>query len=282
MNPVPPKVRTLAYKSVLRVLKVVNPGDVTIRHHWTGDSLRLHSFRHKNYWYHGTSRERDTMIALAQLLRPGDSVVEVGGHIGYLAMWIARLVGDSGRLVVCEPGSNNLPYLKRNTEKYSNVTVRDVAIAETEGDLDFLEEEFSGQNNSLLVDGAIFEVNRKHAGVSAKSTVRTVHAVPLDDIFNSMSNIPALVKVDVEGAELAVVKGAREVLNKHRPIWIIEVTQDQEELADLFREAGYVTLYPNLRRAPGFDRTSENFICLHKENHRAALEAIGGILAVNA
>jgi len=222
------------------------------------------------------------MIALAQLLRPGDSVVEVGGHIGYLAMWIARLVGDSGRLVVCEPGSNNLPYLKRNTEKYSNVTVRDVAIAETEGDLDFLEEEFSGQNNSLLVDGALFEVNRKHAGVSAKSTVRTVHAVPLDDIFNSMSNIPALVKVDVEGAELAVVKGAREVLNKHRPIWIIEVTQDQEELADLFREAGYVTLYPNLRRASGFDRTSENFICLHKETHRAALEAIGGILAVNA
>ncbi len=37
----------------IRILFRINPGDITIRHHHTKDKFRLHSFRHKDYWYHG-------------------------------------------------------------------------------------------------------------------------------------------------------------------------------------------------------------------------------------
>ena len=67
----------------LRIFSRINPGYVTISHHWTGDRLRLHAFRHKGYWYHGFRRERATMLSLARLLGRGDVVIEAGGHIAY-------------------------------------------------------------------------------------------------------------------------------------------------------------------------------------------------------
>lgn len=264
-----------AYRLAVRTLKVVNPGDITIRHHWTGDPLRLHSFRHMWYWHKGTARERDTMVAFAQLLRPGDSVVEIGGHIGYLAMWIATLVGDSGNLIVCEPGSNNLPYLRQNMKPYKNAMIRDIAVADESGMVSFFEEELSGQNNSILLDAETFRSNQKSRGVSVETRVRTVHAARLDDIVASMSSAPQLVKVDVEGAELKVLMGAQRVLTHDRPAWVIEVSRNQREIERLFCDAGYVTLYPSLQRSDGFDDTCRNYVCLHSDAHQQTLKAIG-------
>jgi hypothetical protein len=54
-----------------------NPGNITIKHHWTGDPFLLHSFHHKGYWFHGRSREAETLDMLGRLLSPGDRVIEV-------------------------------------------------------------------------------------------------------------------------------------------------------------------------------------------------------------
>ena len=72
----------------------INPGDITIRHHFTQQPFRLHSFKHKGYWFHGAKREQSTMALFAKLINPGDVVVEVGGHIGYIAVYFSHLVGD--------------------------------------------------------------------------------------------------------------------------------------------------------------------------------------------
>lgn len=238
--------------------------------------MRLHSFRHKNYWYQGTRRERPTMIALAQLLHPGDVAMDVGAHIGYLSVWMSSLVGANGVVVVCEPGANNLPYLRKNVAALSNVQVREIAIAESSGNLQFLEEDLSGQNNTLVTEGEHFHTNMELAGVAATSHLRTVEALPLDEVVAAMDAPPNLVKIDVEGAELAVVKGACGVLEDVRPIWVIEVTHDREEIGKLFDAAGYAIYYPNLEIARGFDRRSVNFVCLHREAHRAVISALGG------
>src|SRR5262249_12209411 len=100
---------------VLPMMRKLDLGDITIRHHWTGDALRLHSCRHKGYWYHGKRREYATMEVFSELLKSRDFVVEIGAHIGYVSLYLAHLIGREGRLVVFEPGPNNLPYLRRNT-----------------------------------------------------------------------------------------------------------------------------------------------------------------------
>ena len=74
----------LLRRVAIPVLARVNPGDVTIKHPWTGDPMVIHSFRHKSYWVHRRSRERDTMWMFAQLISAGDSVVEIGAHVGFV------------------------------------------------------------------------------------------------------------------------------------------------------------------------------------------------------
>src|SRR5215469_14582451 len=128
---------TFLRRIALPVFARLNPGDITIRHHYTGAPLRLHSFRHKGYWFHGKAREADTMKLFARLIRPGDIVFEAGGHIGYVTTYFASLVEQTGRVVVFEPGVNNLPYLRANVGRYSQVQVVDCAVSDVCGKAEF-------------------------------------------------------------------------------------------------------------------------------------------------
>src|SRR5262249_24259088 len=101
-------------KVAIAALRRFNPGDISIRHHYTCERIVLHSFKHKGYWYYGKRRESESMALFAQLVRPEDTVIEVGGHIGYLSLYFAQLVGQRGQLIVFEPGANNLPYARAN------------------------------------------------------------------------------------------------------------------------------------------------------------------------
>src|SRR5207247_9235861 len=89
----------------------LNPGDITITHHFTGDKVFLHSFKHKGYWFDGKKREKDTMELFRRLIRPADTIIEIGGHIGYVSLYFANLANKVS-VYVFEPGTNNLPYLK--------------------------------------------------------------------------------------------------------------------------------------------------------------------------
>src|SRR6478735_1296610 len=103
-----------ARRSLLPIFAKVNPGDITIKNHYTGDALHLHSFQHKGYWFYGRRREAATMKLFQRLIQPESVVAEVGGHIGYITQFFATLVGPRGRVYVFEPGPNNLPYLRAN------------------------------------------------------------------------------------------------------------------------------------------------------------------------
>ena len=96
------KIRFLR-RMIVHILERVNPGDVTIHHHWTGDRLTLHSFKHKSYWYYGEKRKQETMKFYSDLIGKGDFVIEIGAHIGYVSQYFAHLIGPEGRLIVFEP-----------------------------------------------------------------------------------------------------------------------------------------------------------------------------------
>jgi hypothetical protein len=88
--------------------------DVRIKHPYTRERFVLNAFHHKGYWWYGRDRERKTMESLIRIITPGETVIEVGAHIGFLSILFAQPVGSTGRLVVFEPGENNLSYLREN------------------------------------------------------------------------------------------------------------------------------------------------------------------------
>jgi FkbM family methyltransferase len=265
---------SLARRAALRVLRTVNPGDITIRHHWTGAPLRLHSFKHKGYWWHGKRRERATIERFYKLIGPGDTVIEVGGHIGYFAMLYASLVGPSGAVRVFEPGENNLPYLRRNLANMPHVAVIEEAVSNQAGEVTFWLEDLSGQNNSIIEDYYLLEGNIALAGLDGGVTKRAVH-VPCTtlDIFARSPELGGraidFIKIDVEGAELLVLQGAATLLATTRPAMMVEVTREAEPIFELLQKVDYRLSLADGTIVTRAEQMNGNIFCLPDD---AALE----------
>lgn len=252
---------------VLPMFERFNPGNIRIRHHYTRRRMLLHSYRHKGYWFHGQRREQSTMDFFQSVLRPGDAVIEVGTHIGYLTMLFADLVGESGRVVVFEPGRNNLPYLRVNVGRLPMVEIVDSAVCDVDGTASFFEEELTGQNNSLLGDYERFDENRKRAFSNQRYKERQVNTVRLDTFVRQRGLRPALIKIDIEGAEYMALKGAREVLAEHRPMLMVEVTRQGSDVFQLLTHAGYQLFTPEGKQLQDGEKLYDNVCAVHPEKY---------------
>lgn len=157
--------------------------------------------------------ERRTTEVIEALLTQGDTFVDVGANIGYFSLLASRLVGPSGRVVAFEPASVPQARLRNNVKinRACNIDVRDVAVSERSGVFPFYEAPAHNQGLSSLRE------------LKDRTRVTYVHVGRLDDLLTEVA-LPTLVKIDVEGAELQVINGARELLARERPDVIVEVT----------------------------------------------------------
>jgi FkbM family methyltransferase len=214
--------------------------DIIIHHHWWPEfRVRLNFYKHRGYWFKGRNRERQVMEAMAALAHPGNTVIEVGGHIGYVTLHLRGSVGASGKVVVFEPGPNNLPYLKKNIAPFDNIELVEAACGDHNGEVDFWIEGLSGQNNSLDKQYKNFDANRKNAYSHEDMKRITVKMMTLDSYLAATGLRPSLMKIDVEGAENLVLRGAERCLAEIRPTIIVEVTEHAEEVAALMARHRY-------------------------------------------
>jgi FkbM family methyltransferase len=259
-----------------------NPGDIRIRHHYTRQKFKLHSFRHKGYWFHGSRREHETMQFFAQVIVPGQTVFEIGGHIGYLSLWFAELVGDAGRVIVFEPGQNNLPYLRANVADRPQVEIVELAASDQNGVATFFEEALTGQNNSLLSDYARFAENRQRAFSAEAYQENRVRTVRLDDFVTEHTLAVDFLKIDVEGAESLVLAGATGLMREQTPALMVEATQRRDEVCALLESFGYQLFSPSGRQL-GDACDDDNICALHPEKHSAQIARwLGHLMAMSA
>jgi FkbM family methyltransferase len=230
-----PILRPLAI-GLLRLTKI----DIRIANPWTKHSLFLNSFHHKSYWFFGKVRENATMLMLAKCIATGDTVIEIGGHIGFISQYLSKLVGRSGRVIVFEPGSNNLSYIRKNLRNLPNVTLVEVAISNICGTTRFYEDNVTGQNNSLLPNYENAEAVAKSHGVRLKKHVAEVPVTTLDAYVQAYKLSPDFIKMDIEGAELNALLGSSSTLAHVRGL-MIEVTRNHAAVASLLRERGFQT-----------------------------------------
>ena len=260
----------LLRRLILPLFARFNPGDISIKHHYTGDKFQLHSFKHKGYWFHGENREKTTMMLFEKFIKQGATVVEVGGHIGYISLFFAKLVGESGQVIVFEPGPNNLPYLLENTSRHTHIVVKQSAVSDTEGELPFYVEELTGQNNTLIKDFGTFTENKKvaHINTDYDYNARMVNVVTLDGTLPQLIERLEFIKIDVEGAELGVLQGAVNIIEKYKPIIMVESNSNGESLYKFFESIDYVPFSPNYGMIHN-GKTMEhgNFFCIHLPSH---------------
>jgi FkbM family methyltransferase len=254
----------------LPLMARINIGDIKIKHHYTGDKIKIHPYKHKGYWYYGKKREEDTMNLFCKIIKTNDNVIEVGGHIGYISLLFSTLVGDGGKVHVFEPGINNLPYLRFNTAKRSNVTIIPKAAGNINAKMPFYMENVSGQNNSLVKDFEIFN-NVKRMSYNKKATITEVEVevVRVDNYAKENSITPDFIKIDAEGFEFEILKGISNIIEKHCPAFMIAIQENNR--GDIFKfitDRGYMLYNDHMERLCNDKFNTVNTFILHSDKHK--------------
>lgn len=253
--------------------------DISIAHHWVpGLRIRLNSFLHKGYWFHRRKREYDSMLLFTKLISPGSTVVEVGGHIGYITAHFASIASPKGKVVVFEPGSNNLPYIRQNTlnmsrnKSLAEVTLVEKAVGPTAGWVEFYEDDLTGQNNSIVKNFPGLQANAKRAFIDTKVRTRNVEMISLDSYLLDI-NVD-FIKIDVEGFELGVLEGMAATLSTQRPMVMVEVQASETEIFRLLQSMGYILISSACLPISSASQLKNNVFCLHEEKHKEQLDRL--------
>jgi len=163
--------------------------------------------------------ERGEIRALLDRLAPGDAAVDVGANKGAYLYWMRRAVGPGGSVIAFEPQPGLARYLEdmRARMAWDNVSIRDCALSDSSGRRVL---HVPGWENS---PGASLEA-LEPAGVAGNAERDREVAVDTLDRQLEDAERPriALVKVDVEGHELAVFRGAERILSSSRPALLFE------------------------------------------------------------
>lgn len=152
----------------------------------------------------------DLFIAI---VKKGMKVVDIGAHIGYFTLLLAKLVGPTGKVYAFEPQRDCFELLTRNIalNKYDNVEVVRKAISDKTGHQNFYYASIAG--------GAGF-----WSSAESNTNCEIVESTTLDDFFREKEWPPSidLVKIDIEGEEPAAIEGMRDFLRENtKPLKMI-------------------------------------------------------------
>ena len=198
-------------------------------------------------WLQPNYTEPQVLLPLRDLIKPGQTVFDVGANFGYLSVAMSRRAGPRG--AVCAFEAN--PQIAKRCQA---MLVR------------------SGCGNVQVVSAAVYHTSRLGLplylsdnmvadSVTRRVSDRTVEVrtLALDDFVDETGLVPHLVKMDIEGAEFDALSGFTRTIERHGPILILEQQPDDDSCFRLLRERGYRAL--DLRSY----RTIENFSDIPEE-----------------
>jgi FkbM family methyltransferase len=166
------------------------------------------------------SNEAGLQEVLCSTLRPGDSVFDIGANLGLHTLLAARLVGAGGSVWAFEPVPANLRLLRRNLELNDLLGwVHVVPKAVSNSPSPFLDMAIASGSAETDPTASICTHGVGEASIQVKN-------VRLDELSLPSEKALRLVKVDVEGAELEVLRGGEQLLQRTQPLLIIEVHGD--------------------------------------------------------
>ncbi|WP_019504092.1 FkbM family methyltransferase [Pleurocapsa sp. PCC 7319] len=202
-------------------------------------------YSQQSLYFLGYYELRETLL-FKKLLRPGDTFVDIGANLGYFSVLAAHHVSPSGSIISFEPSSYLSEYLQQNVKNLnnSNLTImtklEKLACSDENG---YAVMRGTLKRNSGL--GSIMPITNKSEDFGSEK----VKTTKFDDYY-LQSNLDKirLIKIDVEGAELKVLKGMKNILKQRVVEYIIVEVSDARlqitgnssaELLTLLRDCGY-------------------------------------------
>lgn len=232
----------------VRLMKLLSPPNIDAQYYESkikGYNVKLkydpNSYIGRYLYYRGIFEEQ-IISKINSVVHPGMTFLDIGANIGLHTNVAASLVGDNGRVIAIEPQSTVRALLQENISlnQFDNVEIISCALGKEqgEGDIYIVNAHNDGQS-TLIPDSS------ETTCPSEKVKICTVNSVMHDCNIQKVD----IVKIDVEGAEMEVLKGGREFFRNSSTKYMFIECVDQ-----------------HLRR---FDSSSEELITwLHSEGYR--------------
>lgn len=170
---------------------------------------------------------------LQSLVRPGMVCWDIGANVGAITLVLAKLVGPGGSVLAVEPGPLNATHLRRHTKSLGWVEVVEKAVSDTDG---WAYLSGDGHSGARLGDSGSLRVS----------------TTTLDTLASARPRGPDVIKLDIEGHELAALRGGPRLLSSEdRPTLVVEFhgaglpTRDfDSEARELVASRGYTWRRP--------------------------------------
>lgn len=174
------------------------------------------------FWFGYYSR--DVLFAIDRMLTPGSTFLDVGANMGEVSLFAAKRVGEKGRVLAFEPMARTAQRLRRNLElnQLRNVQVFEVGISDRVSE------------QALYISATDFHDGSRHDGLGTlyasgarSSPAGTIKITTLDELVRAqrIERVDGI-KLDIEGAELPALSGARNVLTRFRPWLVLEIGKE--------------------------------------------------------
>ena len=170
---------------------------------------------------------------LPQLVRPGDTAIDIGANLGYYARTISRLAGPAGKVYAVEPVAPIRKVLSRNLRRCGNTEIIPYALGTENKPITMANDSaretgYFGTGQNFVNDGG------EKAAVEFTAQMRRG-----SELFGKLERLD-FVKCDIEGYEAVVMNEMRPLLEKFRPAVLIETGgANRPQIVALFTELGY-------------------------------------------
>lgn len=177
-------------------------------------TLHLNDQVDGNIWWDGYYEKLPTKL-FKRMIKKGDTIIDVGANIGYYSIMASELIGGSGKILSFEPVSKTFKRLSVNVSPLSNIKAHQAACGQENGKIsiyDFGDSISAGSRISSPPE------------IDIPYTIEEVSMIKLDDFIDGKVDV---VKIDVEGYELNVLKGMQKIIASNPNIKILlEVNKD--------------------------------------------------------
>jgi FkbM family methyltransferase len=166
--------------------------------------------------------EPEEQEALASVLKPGGVFYDIGANIGFYAVIAGRIVGEAGHVYAFEPFAESVAMIEKNAglNQMSHITAVPAAATDTDGTVKL----------GVTAESALHTIRDD---INNPSEFIEVKAVAVDTcVYQENFRKPTVVMIDVEGAELYVLRGMKRTLQECRPALLIEVHWLGKEFTD--------------------------------------------------
>jgi len=175
------------------------------------------------FWHRALkARWRDQRVEIRELagaIRPGEAAADVGANKGSFLPWLSRAAGSEGRVFAFEPQPDLAAYLARacRAAGLSNVEVEAAGVSDRAGMRTLRIPGASGASPGASLEAAVVE--------QSPGRDVAVPVVTLDERLREERRRIAAIKIDVEGHELSVLRGADRVLERNAPLVVVEAEE---------------------------------------------------------